>query len=78
MRKEPRQNQEPLDPILVTPAEACRLLGCSLRHLYTLVSEGLIEVRYVGTGRKNPPRRVVMASIRRYVESLPQDPPSAA
>lgn len=62
------------DPLLVSPAEACRLLGdCSDRHLRRLTAAGHIEVRYMGTRR-----RIVMSSLRAYVAGLPEDPAVSA
>jgi hypothetical protein len=76
MQRTTPHNPTPADPILITVPQACRTLSISESTFRRLVSEGLIEVRYVGReGSRNPHRRVVMASLR---DSLPQDPPSAA
>lgn len=63
-------NRTQVEPLLVKPAEACRLLGdCSDTHLRRLTAQGHIDVVYVGSHR-----RVVVESLRRYVAGLPQEP----
>jgi hypothetical protein len=79
MHRTTPHNPTPTDPILISVPEACRALSISESTFRRLVTEGLIEVRYVGReGSRNPHRRVVMASLRAYADSLPQDPPGAA
>lgn len=68
MPRTDRNHTQP-DPLLVKPAEACRLLGCSDTYLRHLTREGFVEVRYVGKHR-----RVVLKSLHDYVKGLPQDP----
>lgn len=61
------------DAISVSVKEAAELVGCSAFTMYGLLNSGAIEGRYLG--RK---RLVLYASLRAYVEGLPQDPEDAA
>jgi len=57
------QRRSYLDPIVVRPHEACRMLSVGLTRLYELLHEGQLEsFRY---GRS---RRITVASIHAYVE----------
>jgi excisionase family DNA binding protein len=52
-----------LDPIVVRPREACKMLSVGLTRLYELLHEGQLDsFRY---GRS---RRITIASIHAYVE----------
>jgi excisionase family DNA binding protein len=62
-----------LPPLLVKPADACRLLGVGETTLRELAATGRVKVRYLGTKR-----RFVYASLVAYAESLPTDPAGAA
>lgn len=61
-----------LDPIYVSVKEAARLLGLSTWSVYQKLDAQTIESRY--DGRK---RLVVMASLRKYADSLPETAPAA-
>jgi excisionase family DNA binding protein len=54
-----------LDPIAVSPREACRLLSIGNTRLYELIAAGEVE-----SYRDGKSRRVTMRSIRRRVERL--------
>lgn len=54
-------------PILCSVQEAARLLDLSRWGVYTLLERGDLDGGYVG-GR----RKVVVASIHRYIADLPQ------
>ncbi len=60
-------------PITVEVKTAAALSGLSVRLMYELLNKGLIESRY--HGRK---RLVLYASLRAYLEALPQDAPRGA
>lgn len=76
MRKRAVQTPAQDDPILMRPSRACHELGIVDNTLRRLVKDGLIEVRYITVpGSKASERRIVTASLRAYVESLPQDRP---
>ena len=51
-----------LEPLVVSPRQACRLLDISIAHLYTLLQSKEIESFNLGRSRRIP-----MAAIRRYV-----------
>jgi len=55
----------PLDPIAVSPREACRLLAVGNTRLYELIAAGEIE-----SYRDGRSRRITMRSIWRRVERL--------
>jgi excisionase family DNA binding protein len=62
-------NPTQAEALLVKPADACRMLGCSDTYLRKLTADGRIDVVYQGSHR-----RIVVESLRRYVAGLPQDP----
>jgi excisionase family DNA binding protein len=51
-----------LEPIVVTPRQACKLLGIGNTHLYRLL--GAKEIASYNDGRA---RRIPLSSIRAYV-----------
>jgi excisionase family DNA binding protein len=59
-----------IDPLVVTPRVACRLLSLGNTRLYELIRDGELD-SYID-GRRS--RRITMTSIRRYVaRHLPAD-----
>ena len=54
-----------LEPLVVTPREACRLLSVGNTRLYQLIGAGELE-----TFRDGRTRRITMASIRRRIACL--------
>jgi excisionase family DNA binding protein len=52
-----------IQAIVVSPAEASRLLGASLSHVYVLMRRGEIQSYLDGRAR-----RITVASIHRYIE----------
>lgn len=55
------------EPLVVSPRQACVLLGIGNTRLYQLIGRGDLE-SYVEGDR----RRITMASIRRRIETLVQ------
>jgi excisionase family DNA binding protein len=51
-----------LDPLVVTPREACRLLSLGNTSLYALLARGELD-----SFRHGRARRITLASIRAYV-----------
>jgi excisionase family DNA binding protein len=56
---------EQLEPLVVSPKEACRLLGCGPTKLYELLDAG--ELDHYLDGRH---RKITMNSIKRRVQRL--------
>jgi excisionase family DNA binding protein len=54
---------EQLEPLVVSPKEACRLLSCGPTKLYELIEAGEVESYLDGRSRK-----ITMDSIRRRVK----------
>jgi hypothetical protein len=52
-----------LEPLVVKPARACQMLSCGRTHLYQLIAAKELETFLDGGARK-----VVVASIYRYIE----------
>lgn len=52
-----------LEPLVVRPRDACKLLACGRTHLYALIAANEIESFCDGRTRK-----ITLASIRKYVE----------
>lgn len=52
-----------IEPLVVRPSAAARLLGCSRVYLYELLNAGELESYRDGAARK-----ITMASIRRRIE----------
>lgn len=61
------------DPISVSVQEAAKLANVSAWTIYQLLGSGAIEGRYLG--RK---RLVLFASLKSYIEGLPEDAPEAS
>jgi excisionase family DNA binding protein len=55
-----------IEPIVVSPKEAMRLMNCGHNFLYKLIHEGAIDAR--SDGRRT---KITLASIRRRLASLP-------
>jgi excisionase family DNA binding protein len=51
-----------LRPLLVSPSQACKLLGISMSGLYNLLNSGNLESFRVGGSR-----RITLASIEKFV-----------
>jgi excisionase family DNA binding protein len=51
--------------LVVTPREACRLMGCGITRLYEMIGAGEIESYLDGRAR-----RITMASIRARIAQL--------
>ena len=51
-----------LRPLLVSPSQACKLLGISMSGLYNLLNSGNLEFFRVGGSR-----RITLASIEKFV-----------
>ena len=51
------------EPLLVKPARACQMLGCGRTRLYQLIAAKELDTFLDGGARK-----VVVASIHRYIE----------
>ena len=69
-------DQPPMDraePVFISTKETARLLGVSLKHIYDLLDEQVIESRYLGHRRL-----VVLASLRTFIAGLPSKRPEAA
>lgn len=60
------------DRLLITVAEAARLLSVSTWSVYDLTNKGMLERRYIGKVRF----RIPMDSLRAYVDSLEGFPPN--
>ena len=59
----PRLTQvDGVEPLLVSPRDAMRMLGCSHQTLYNLMAAGELESFLVGRSRK-----VVIASVHRLI-----------
>ena len=58
------------EPLLVTVAQATEILSLSEREIKSLIYQGRLERRYIGTGRKY--YRIVYASLVEYADSLPE------
>lgn len=70
----PRRDATTVAPLLVSPPEACRILGgCSDTHLRRLTAAGKVTIKYDGRLR-----RVVYSSLVAYVDSLTEDPAVSA
>ncbi len=52
-------------PLLLTPEEAARMLGCGRTYVYGLIASG--ELESVKVGRL---RRVPLAAVQAYVEQV--------
>jgi excisionase family DNA binding protein len=61
------------EPVMVSAADAARLLGLSRSQVYALLDRGALESRYVGARRLIP-----MASLRAFVDRLPTQRPARA
>lgn len=61
------------EPLTVTVKQAAELIGVSTWQIYQLLGQDKIEGRYLG--RK---RLIMYASLKSYVEALPEDPEDAA
>jgi hypothetical protein len=55
-----------IEPIVVSPKEAMRLMDCGHNFLYQLIHRGELDAR--SDGRRT---KITMASIRRRLASLP-------
>ncbi len=64
-RKQPRSRGADLEPLAVSPRQACRLLGIGNTRLYELIAAGEIESYLDGRAR-----RITMASIRARIARL--------
>jgi excisionase family DNA binding protein len=58
-----RASGHDLEPLAVSPREACRLLGIGSTRLYQLIGQGELQTYLDGRAR-----RVVVASAHQYVE----------
>ena len=63
-RKQRRSRAADLEPLVVTPREACRLLSIGNTRLYELIGAGELESYLDGRAR-----RVTMASIRARIDA---------
>jgi hypothetical protein len=52
-----------IEPLAVRVGDACMMLGCGATRLYELINDGKIESFLDGATRK-----IVVASMRRYIE----------
>jgi excisionase family DNA binding protein len=52
-----------VEPLVVKPKAACSLLGCGLTRLYQLIAAGELDSFRDGRSRK-----IIVASIQRYIE----------
>jgi hypothetical protein len=57
------QNLDNIEPLTVSPKVAWRMLGCSHRIGYELINRGDLQSYLEGKSR-----RIVTASIKRYIE----------
>lgn len=64
-----REDEGSIDPILVSVKQAAKALDISPWLTYQLCDRGELESVYIGRSRK-----VVLASLRRYVANLPTVP----
>jgi hypothetical protein len=55
-----------VEPIVVSPKEAMRIMDCGHSFLYDLIARGELDAR--SDGRRT---KITMASIRRRLASLP-------
>jgi excisionase family DNA binding protein len=60
------------EPLGVTPKQAWRMLSCSNSTGYLLLADGELESYHVGRGR-----RILVSSIKRFVERQLGNDPSA-
>lgn len=58
------QSATELEPLVVKPKAACRVLGCGTTRLYALLRAGQLESFRDGRSRK-----ITLASIHGYVSS---------
>jgi excisionase family DNA binding protein len=54
-----------IEPLAVSPRQACRLLGCGLTRLYELIGAGQLESYLDGRSR-----RITTRSIKARIERL--------
>lgn len=58
------------DRLLVTAAEAARLLSLSPARVYELAAAGVLERRFIGSRNF----RITVESLRTYVAQMPDEP----
>lgn len=63
-----------MEPLLVTAAEACRVLSLSDHQVRDLVKKGTLVRAFIGKGTRN--YRITYDSLVAYKDGLSQDPVS--
>jgi hypothetical protein len=58
----PRRSATAVDPLVVRPAEAWRMLGCGPTYGYELLESGQLDSYVEGSARK-----ITVASIKAYI-----------
>jgi excisionase family DNA binding protein len=68
VRSRPSARAGEIEPLAVSPRQACRLLGCGLTRLYELIGLGEVE-SYLDGRMRRITTRSILARIERLIAS---------